>query len=245
MRRRAARGWIGWALALGLGWTGSASALDLPEALRLDVSFAGLPVGVLHFAFQRSAGSYAASARLDPAGLGRMLRAARFEATVQGTLRDGRPQPLRYAEDIHTTRRASRTEMVFQAGVPRLVRQDPERPVEAWHIDPAAQGGTLDPMSAVLVVLSDVPAQRACQLDLAVFDGRRRTQLVLAPAPPAPDGPVCAGVFRRVAGYSAEDLAERPEVPFRLTYAPGPDNMLRVVALEVASEIGTARLTRQ
>lgn len=217
-------------------------ALDLPEAVRLEVRFAGLPVGVLHIATRRSATRYAATARLQPAGLGRLLPSARFEATVQGRLRAGRPYPLAYAEDVHTGRRESRTEIAWDGGVPRLVRIDPPRPPEPWHLDPAAQGDALDPMSAVLSVLSDVPADRACDLDLAVYDGRRRARIVMAPA--QPEGPVCAGVFRRIAGYAPEDLAERPQVAFRVTYAPGPGNTLRPVALEVTSERGTAQLLR-
>ncbi|WP_201157524.1 DUF3108 domain-containing protein [Rhodobaculum claviforme] len=230
------------AIVAGLWAPGGAAALDLPEVVRLDVTFAGLPVGVLHLAIRRTDGSYAATARLQPAGLGRLLPSARFEATVQGRLRAGRPQPLRYVEDVHTGRRESRTEIAWEGGVPRLLRLDPPRPPEPWHLDPAGQGGALDPMSAVLSVLADVPAERACALDLAVFDGRRRTQIVLAPAP---DGePGCDGVFRRVAGYDPEDLAERPEVPFRLIHGPGPGGTLRVIALEAAWELGTARLTR-
>lgn len=233
-------------ILVGMVWIVAlpAAALDLPEAVRLDVTFAGLPVGVLHLAVRRNATSYAATARLEAAGLARLLPSARFEATVQGLLRNGRPHPVRYAEDVNTGRRESRTEIMWEEGVPRLLRLEPPRPSEPWHIDPAAQGGALDPMSAVLSVLADVPARNACRLDLAVFDGRRRTQILLAPAPPSAGGPVCSGVFRRISGYSAEDLAERPEVPFRLTYGPGPGDTVRVKVLEADGDFGTARLTR-
>lgn len=227
-----------------------ADPLALPPALRFDVTLRGLPVGVLRLATRRTADAYAATARLEPAGLARVLPSARFTATVQGRLRGDRLQPLRYAEDVNTGRRESRTEMVWEDGVPRILRQDPERSPEPWHLDPAAQGGALDPMSVMLTVLSDVPPDRACRLDIATFDGRRRGRVVLTAARDGGAAPAdglrhCVGVYRRVAGYSAEELAERRDYAFRLTYAPGPDGRLRVVALEGEGQLGTARLIRR
>ena len=222
-----------------------ADPLALPEELRFDVTLRGLPVGVLRVGTARSAGEYAATARLDATGMARLVRDIRFHATVQGRLRDGRPQPLRYAEDVNTGRRESRTEMVWNGGVPQVLRSEPERPPEPWHLDPAEQGGTLDPMTVLLSVLSDMPPDRACRLDLAMYDGRRRGQVALSQARSQGDGVACHGVFRRVAGYSDEELAERRDHAFRVTYAPTGTGTLRVVALEVDGRLGTVRLRRQ
>ncbi len=222
-----------------------ADMLAVPEEVRFDVSLRGLPVGTLRLGTTQAPGRYAATARLETVGLARALRDVRFEGTVQGVLRAGRLSPLRYAGDVHTGERGASTEMVWEGGVPRVLRSTPARPAEPWHIDPADQAGTLDPMSVLLSVLSDVPADRACRLDLPMFDGRRRAQVVLARERARDDGLDCVGVFRRVAGYSDTDMAEQRDFPFRLSLASMGNGKLRVVALEVDGRFGTTRLRRQ
>ena len=233
------------AVVLALPAPARSDALALPDEIRFDVSLRGLPVGVLRLGTVQAPGRYAASARLETVGVARVVRDVRFEASVQGQLQAGRPRPLRYVEDVNTGRRESRTEMVWEGGVPRVLSTRPERTPEPWHLDPASQGGTLDPMTVILSVLVDVRPDQACRLDLPLFDGRRRGQVVLAQARPNGDGIDCVGVFRRVAGYSDEELAERRDFPFRLTYAPLDNGALRVVAMEADGQLGTARLRRQ
>lgn len=235
----------GLVLAAGLGaGTAQADAIGPEGEARFDISLRGVPLGVLRVVTARSDGAYAATARLDRAGLTRLLPSARFEATVQGRVQGGRAVPLRYSEDVNTGRRESRTELEWERGVPRVVRSEPARPPEPWHLDPAEQAGTVDPMTMMLSVLADVAPARACRLDLATFDGRRRGQVVMAPATQTPARVECAGVFRRVAGYSQEDLAEQHEFPFRVVYAPDADGILRVVEVEAEGRLGTARMTR-
>ena len=243
----AQRGFVGGLAGLALGLLAGAAQADpiAPEGeARFEVTLRGLSVGLLRVVTARSDGAYAATARVEPAGLARVLPSARFEATVQGQVRSGRAQPLRYAEDVNTGRRESRTEMVWDRGVPRVLRSEPARPPEPWHIDAADQAGTVDPMTLLLSLLAEVPPAQACRMDLATFDGRRRGRMVLAPGPQAGEQVTCTGIFRRVAGYAPEDLAERPEFPFSVTYAPGPGGALRVVAMEADGQLGTTRLTR-
>ena len=233
-------------LVLGVGLTLAEPAPALPAAeLRFDVELRGLRAGVLTLRSERAGQSYAAAARLETTGVAALLRRLRFDAGVQGHVEGDRLVPRRYHEDVDTGRRESRTVMEYARGVPRVISAEPERTPEPWHLDPAGQGGTLDPLSVIASVLADVPPARACRLALDLFDGRRRGQVVLAPAGAEGERVVCAGEFRRVAGYSDEEMAEASAFPFRLTYAPGQNGALQVVEIEARSPQGRARLIRR
>ncbi len=233
------------AAALALPFQARADTLALPEQVLFNVTLGGLPVGVLRLGTAQAPGQYAATARLETTGLARMLRDVRFEASVQGLQRAGRLLPQRYAGDVHTGIRGSSTEMVWDGGVPRVLRSGPAGAPQPWHLDPSRQTDVLDPMTVLLSVLADVPPGQACQLDLPMFDGRRRAQVVVSQLRARGEGLECAGIFRRIAGYSDADMAEQREFPFRLTFAPAGNGKLRVVALEADGRFGTTRLRRQ
>lgn len=223
-----------------------AAALQLPGDARFAVEFSGLRAGELILRSRQSASAYAAAARLDSAGLVALFRPLRFEAEVQGSIRAGRLLPVAYVEDVDNGRRAARTELAYVGGVPELRAGGP-KPEEAdapWQIDPASQAGTVDPMTALLQVLADVPPAAACRLDLAVYDGRRRGRLQLLDPVPEGDGLTCTGRYTRIAGYSDRDLAERRVFDVQLRYAPGPNGALRVVTVEADSPLGRARMRR-
>mgnify|MGYP000645419215 CR=1 FL=1 len=234
------------ALAFLLAGSVSGPATAVPALeMRFDVEVRGLRAGVLALHNIREGGQYAASARLESTGVAALLRRIRFDAGVQGRVEGERLRPIRYREDVDTGRRESRTEIEYVRGVPRVVLSEPERSPEPWHLDPATQGGTLDPLSVMLSVLADVAPEAACRLDLAVFDGRRRTQIVLSEPVVEGQRVVCTGEVRRIAGYSEDDLAEARAFPFRLSYAPAGNGMLQVVEIEARSQHGRARLTRR
>ena len=243
MRRTILSGCLAAALALPV--QGLGDPLALPEDVRFNVTLGGMPVGVLRLGTAQSPGHYAATARLETTGLARLLRDVRFEASVQGLHRAGRLQPQRYAGDVHTGTRGSSIEMVWDGGVPRVVRSRQAGAPQPWHLDPARQADVLDPMTVLLSVLADVPPEQACQLDLPMFDGRRRAQVLVSRVRSRGHGLDCLGIFRRVAGYSDADMAEQRDFPFRLTFAPTGNGMLRVVTLEVDGSFGTTRLRRQ
>lgn len=243
MRRTILSGCLAAALALPV--EAPADTLALPAQVLFNVTLGGLPVGVLRLGTAQSPGQYAATAQLETTGLARMLRDVRFEATVQGRQQAGQLLPQRYAGDVHTGTRGASTEMVWDGGLPRVLRSTPARAPEPWHLDPSRQVNVLDPMTVLLSVLADVPPERACQLNLPMFDGRRRAQVLVSQVRARGDGLECLGIFRRVAGYSEADMAEQRDFPFRLTFAPAGDGNLRVVALETDGRFGTTRLLRQ
>ena len=113
--------------------------------------------------------------------------------------------------------------MAYKAGVPQVKSYNPPRPPRAEDISPATQGGTVDPLTALFAVLRTVPEAEACMAKLVMFDGRRRSQVVLTAPQRTDDGITCRGEYRRLEGFSPEDMAEKSRFPFTLTYRAAGD----------------------
>lgn len=250
----AARRWFSDAAAvLMLAGTVAAGPVAAPAAQsaerlqegQFDLVLRGIRAAVLTYRGAENAGSYAVSGRLESAGLAHMMRRMRYDAKVQGRRQGARFLPGRYEEEADTGKRQQRAVMAWRGGVPVVEKVLPAREAGDTDLDPATQRGTVDPLTALYATLRDVPAGEACRSDVTMFDGRRRSQLRLS-APEASAGQItCAGEYRRLAGFSEREMAERSRFPFRLTYAPAEGGMVRVVEVSMETIYGRAVLRRR
>lgn len=232
------------ALAVILG--AASAAADQRDSAVFDLTLRGLHTGSLSVSGAIEGGSYAASGVLKSGGLVALLRTVRYDARARGSVRDGRFIPARYEEDADTGKRQSQSVMGYKGGVPQVKVYNPPKSPRPGDVDPATQGGTVDPLTAAYAALRDVAPGEACRLKLVMFDGRRRSQVVLSdPKPAAGGGLTCAGEYRRLEGFSAEEMAEKARFPFRMTYAPLPDGRLRVMEISMDTIYGKGRLTRR
>lgn len=229
----------------------AALALPLPAAAQdreratFDLTLRGLRAGLLAFDAVQTGDRYAVAGRLESAGLVAAIRRFRYDAQAEGRVTARGLSPARYSEVADTGRRQSEALITWQTGVPTVHDRDPERAARPWAIDPAEQRGTLDPLSALYATLRDAPRDGACAMRLEMFDGDRRTRLTLS-TPRTDEGTVtCTGEYRRIAGFSPEDMAERSVFPFRLVYAPAPDGRLSVREVVMDTVYGRATLHRR
>lgn len=210
-----------------------------------DLSIRGLTAGTLTFSGTAEGGRYSVKGRLESAGLVGMVRKLRYDAEVAGAERGKRFTPFRYAEVADTGKRQSEAVMEYRRGVPQVKVYSPPRPPGEGGIDPATQGGTVDPLTAMFAALRDTAPDAACNLRLTLFDGKRRSQITLAAPDPTSTGLTCAGEYRRLEGFSAEDMAEKTRFPFTLSLAPTAEGLLRVTEVTMDSLYGKARLKRR
>lgn len=224
---------------------GSAPAGTFRDSHIYDVSLRGIRAGTLTLNAEQAGTAYRVTARIESTGLGAAIRRVRFIGETTGTIRNGRYRPARYSEDADTGKRHTVSVIEYRRGVPTVVSYRADRDHRLAVVDPATQGGTLDPMTSLYAVLRDVPRDAACTARFVSFDGRRRTETALLSATPQGDGLICAGLYRRVAGYSPEDMAERSQFPFTITYAPVPDGRLRVVEVTLDTTYGRALMKRR
>jgi hypothetical protein len=97
----------------------------------------------------------------------------------------------------------------------------------------------------MFATLRDVPAGEECNLSLKLFDGKRRSQVTLGAPSPVDGGVACPGEYRRVAGFSADDMAEMSRFPFTVYLEPREGGMMQVREVVMESLYGNARLKRR
>jgi hypothetical protein len=212
------------------------------ERAEFDFYIAGIRVGELSFQSTRSGTEYAAASRVDAAGLIGAFVTFFFEGESTGSVSGtGAVVPETYRSDSKSPRGPKRTEIDWEGGVPVKVSVEPPRESAP---DPAQQRGTLDPISAGLALLFDRPANGVCNTAVDVYDGSRRSRLVLG-APEAAAGEIaCGGTYARLEG-EASSMASAREFPFRLVFHANGDGSAELRRIETRTDFGKAVLERR
>lgn len=231
------------AFALLVSAAGAASAAE--ERMAFDIRIGGIKAGELEIAGRIENGRYSLAGRLQSTGLVAAIRKVRYDVRARGTFRDGTFMPRRYTEITYSGNRNSEAEMLYRSGVPQGKTYTPARKPDAQDVDPATQGGTLDPLSAMFAVLRARDADRACEISIRTFDGEKAARVGMERIATAEDEIICQGAYVRVAGFDAEEMADRRVFPFRLSLSPGSDGLWRVSSLELQSLYGRAQLVRR
>ena len=104
-------------------------------------------------------------------------------ASSQGKVASRGPLPMRYTSEF--TLFQTRQTMTLTYGAHGAVRMADDPPTEEGQLAEARGllAGTIDPLSAALAVAQEVARVGRCQGELHVFDGARRYDLSLYPAP--------------------------------------------------------------
>ena len=231
-----------WVAILVAVWAFPANA---QEQIRFDILLGSIKAGELEIAASEGAGRYALKGRMRSTGLVAAIRKVRYDASTTGRLSGGRYVPSQYSEVTHSGKAQNSAEMAYRSGVPQVKVYTPPRAPEPTDVDPSTQGGSLDPLTALYAVLRAVPENAACAAQFRTFDGKRVAQMQVSKASASADQIVCNGVYRRIAGYDAEELAERRQFPFTLYYTPGENGLWRVSRMELQTLYGKARMIRK
>lgn len=233
-------------LALGLPlFSAPAMAEPVRQEAQFDLVMLGLTAGSLQFSGVEEGGRYAVRGVLASGGILAFLRKVSYDASAHGMITDGRYRPAKYSERADTGKRVSEAVMDYPRGVPKVVSYNPPREPQKNDVDPATQTGTVDPLTALYATLQDVAPGKECQVTVPMFDGIRASQLSITAPLVEGDQVTCQGEYRRIAGFSDKDMAEKTRFPFTLTYAPAPDGRMRVMLVEMDTLYGKARLVRR
>ena len=219
----------------------------LAQDMAFGLTMRGLSAGKMTISGKVDAtGAYQATGSLEYTGLLAMITATKFTASASGTATDGLPRAAAYEENAALDEKRIKTTVAWDAtGTPTAVTITPPRDPRPYDIDPSAQKGTVDPLTALYTVLRDVPADRACNLALQSYDGRRLAAITVGAAQADGDGLTCAGEYRRVAGYSDKDMADGATFAFTLHLKPADGGMMQVDSVALDTVYGKARLKRQ
>ncbi|MFV0492447.1 MAG: DUF3108 domain-containing protein [Pseudorhodobacter sp.] len=230
------------AIAFGPATAAFAQSNRIEDKATFDVILKGITAGRLVFSGAQEGNRYAVSGRLQSSGIAAMLRKFSYTAKANGAVSGSRYTPARYSEEADTGKRRGKSQIEYRRGVPAKVTTEPSRPSK---VDPRTMGGTVDPLTSLYATLRDVDAGQECKSSVKIFDGRRATQITLSRPQKQGDRVVCSGEYRRLAGFSAKDMAEKTRFPFSLSYAPLGNGRMRVVEISTDTVYGKASMIRR
>ena len=205
-----------------------------------DVLFKGIRVGILEISGQSSTSRYQAHGKFRTTGVIAALKSVRFDLRSRGRVIGNRLAPLHYAEDVETGRRSSSVVMTYKKGIPIQTGGSIGEERVTVPLDPARQADTVDPMTALFILLKDQPDLQFCDGTQPIFDGARRTRMRLKSA----GANTCTGQFERLAGYTPKQLQDRPRVDFEIAYQDA-GTVLQAREVVVRTKRGTVKIIRR
>lgn len=220
------------------------AAAQTTHTATFDLRLAGVRAGVVGFSAVEDTRQYSAAARVASSGVVSLFRNFSFDARATGRITPAGFVPTRYVESADTGERVSRAVMEYVRGVPQVKEYDPPQDARPTDIDPATQGGTLDPMTATFALLRDVPRAEVCTLSVQIFDGRRVSRISTSGPKAEGDRIRCDGEYRRVAGFSDRQMRDRTRFHFSIIYVPAGDRY-RVERISLDTLYGRATLDRR
>ncbi|MBV0911318.1 DUF3108 domain-containing protein [Anianabacter salinae] len=232
------------AAVLVLGQALSAAAQARDTTATFDVYFAGIKAGVAAFKGITTDSAYSVAGQLKSTGLISAVVDLRYDVKAQGALRNGTFIPTSYSENNNDGREVSRATMSFQNGVPRVMQTTPPATRGPNALDPATQGGTLDPATALFATLRDRPKTELCNRSVDIFDGSRRARIAIGPLREESGAVTCSASYQRIAGYEPWEMQERRVFPFELNFRPAGE-VWQVSEVRIATVYGTAKLIRR
>lgn len=214
------------------------------ERLQFSISVGGFPVGTIETNGTVKGNQYSATGKMRTSGLVSMIRSFKYDGKVRGSVRGDTFMPKSYSEQFDTGSRVSNVAMSYSNGVPRVDKYVPKRAPRPYDIKASAQKGTVDVLTGAYATLRDVKAENLCNKTIKMFDGRRRTNISLKKPKISGDGATCSGIFSRIAGYPADDLAKQKHFPFTLSYTKRGD-VYSLQEFTTQSTLGKVRAKRR
>ncbi|MDB2407507.1 DUF3108 domain-containing protein [Jannaschia sp.] len=211
-----------------------------------DVSLRGVTGGTIALRGRDQGGGYSISSAAQATGVVGSLVKYGYEGRAQGSIRGGRYVSTEYTEiEVDDGERTSAVTR-FNGGTPSGVTFDPPRAAEPHDIDPRAQRGVVDPLTALYAVLQPVDPGRACNARYDTFDGRHVARLSIGAPTAGADGTLtCQGEYVRLRGYSAKSLARRPNAQMTFTLTPVAGGRVQVSEIRSRTALGDAVLRRR
>ncbi len=184
-----------------------------PVVADYAVSQAGIPVMDIRIRFDVAEERYRLTSLARARGLGRLFLPREQIAEAEGGLAGREVRPLRYRTEGEWRGAPRRTLLEYVGRTPRLAVLEPPEGPDRIPVRPEEREGTIDALSALVLLARDAAATGRCDLSGAVFDGRRRlewqSRTIGTAQPPVPgfrgEALRCALESRLVAGFRVGD----------------------------------------
>lgn len=206
-----------------------AQAPTLPASkvqIAMTIYAGGITLGKLDMDATVRGGAYHVVSNLTTSGVVNAFWQAEIQATSSGKLGAASFQPRLYDSfDIgHAGKKQEVSLSYDDAGAPRLYA-DPVYSTTGYEVKPEDQKGTLDPLSAVMFIVSGAGAKpgNPCALAAPVFDGRRRYNIEMKKVRDIRidmdnglykgNGLLCSIKYRQIAGFKPRVIKANESFP--------------------------------
>jgi hypothetical protein len=221
-----------------------------PWTARYAVTMLGVPIGEGALTINLGRDAYSVSASGGAAGVLAVFMDGKGSAETRGRIRDGRLAPASFAYGAVELGERHDLKMTLDNGVASAIEIDGPPPgPDRVPVKDEDRRGIVDPLSALIIRNETADGgltPATCNRTLAIFDGRRRYDLVLSFKRAdfgAEAALVCNIVVRLISGHRAKSpitqyIADRQDM--ELAFAPIPGTrLLAPLRLSVPTLIGT------
>ena len=211
------------------------------EQYSFNVFLWGLKVGELVYSIKKESNQYDISGILRSKGFARVVTKYKFVAQTQGRLSKSKYYPSSYSEKSDTGRRKEEKSIVYHKMIPKITSAKAPKP--HWA-QPKSQKGTVDPMTAIHLVMGDRIEKALCTQKINLFDGARRIEIILSKINIQKNSAQCRGDYIRQDGYTDEEMKEGKIFPFTINYIK-QNEIYAVESLEIQALRGRTKFTRR
>ena len=211
------------------------------ERYSFNVFLWGIKVGELVYSIKQTSNGYDISGVLRSKGFARVVTKYKFEAQTQGKVSKLKYYPSFYSENSDTGRRKEQKSIIYQNMIPKLTSAKTPKP--HWA-KPKSQKGTVDPMTAIHLIMGDRIEETLCKQKFNLFDGARRIEIVLSEISIQTSSAQCRGKYIRQDGYTDEEMKEGKVFPFTINYIKR-DKIYAVESLTIKALRGRTKFTRR
>jgi hypothetical protein len=246
------------ALAAGGAGAEQASAPSSQIQVALTIYGGGIPFGKMDMDATLRGSDYHVVSNFQTSGVVSAFWQAEIQATSSGKVGGNTLMPALYDSfDIGHAGKKQEVSLTYENGNPPRLFADPTYPITGYEVKPDELKNTLDPLSAVMFIVTGVGASTSnpCGLVAPIFDGRRRYNIEMAKVKDidikmdnglyAGKGLLCQVKYKQLAGYKPNIVKNKDSFPtinaWVTTFPSGIPGRNYVVPLRVwvDSQFGT------
>jgi hypothetical protein len=214
----------------GPAWAAGGTATDskLPASqfqMAMTIYAGGITLGKMDIDATVRGNDYHAVSNLETSGVVNAFWQAEIQATSSGKVGERTLSPSLYDSfDINRTGKKQEVSLTYDSSNPPRLYADPPYSTTGYEVKPEDQKATLDPLSAVMFIVSGAGTAGApCTVTAPVFDGRRRYNIEMRKTKDveikldnglyAGKAALCEIKYRQLAGFKPRVLKANESFP--------------------------------
>ncbi len=152
--------------------------------MTMTIYAGGITLGKMDIDATVRGGDYHAVSNLETSGVVNAFWQAEIQATSSGKVSPKNLNPALYDSfDINRTGKRQEVSLTYDSADPPRLYADPPYSTTGYEVKPDDQKATLDPLSAVMFIVSGAGTSGTpCSVTAPVFDGRRRYNIEMSKA---------------------------------------------------------------